>query len=90
MGLEEILFLRFAHRMLEPAWDSNHIAVCRYSSAAPKPAGARALIARGRPEDLDRAQHMLEQAEETAERLDGGLVTREVAECRAALAAMSK
>ena len=48
---------------------------------------ARALIARGRPEDLDRAQHMLEQAEETAERLGGGLVTREVAECRAALAA---
>ena len=50
---------------------------------------ARALIARGRPEDLDRAQHMLEQAEETAERLGGGLVTREVAECRAALAAIN-
>ena len=48
---------------------------------------ARALIARGRPEDLDRAQHMLEQAEEPAARLGGGLVTREVAECRAALAA---
>jgi class 3 adenylate cyclase len=47
---------------------------------------ARALIARGRPEDLDRAQHMLEQAE-TARRLGAGLVTREAAECRAALAA---
>jgi hypothetical protein len=50
---------------------------------------ARALIARGRPEDLDRAQQMLEQAEETAERLGGGLVAREVADCRAALAAIS-
>ena len=49
---------------------------------------ARTLIARGRPEDLDRALHMLEQAEETAVRLGGGLVTREVAECRAALAAI--
>ena len=36
---------------------------------------ARALIARGRPEDLERARHMLEQAEETAARLGGGLVT---------------
>jgi hypothetical protein len=50
---------------------------------------ARALIARGRPEDLERAQQMLEQAEETAERLGGGLVTREVAERRATLAAIS-
>ncbi len=50
---------------------------------------ARALIARGRPEDLERAQHMLEQAEEVAERLGGGLVSREAAECRSALAAMS-
>jgi class 3 adenylate cyclase/tetratricopeptide (TPR) repeat protein len=49
---------------------------------------ARALIARGRPEDLDRAQHMLEQAEETATCLGAGLVTREVAECRAELAAV--
>jgi hypothetical protein len=31
---------------------------------------------------------MLEQAEETAVRLGGVLVTREVAECRAALAAI--
>jgi tetratricopeptide (TPR) repeat protein len=50
---------------------------------------ARALIARVRPEDLDRAQHMLEQAEEVAERLGGGFVTREVAECRAVLGALS-
>ena len=50
---------------------------------------ARALIARGRPEDLDRAQHMLEQAEEVAERLGGGFVTREVAEGRAVLGALS-
>jgi hypothetical protein len=48
---------------------------------------ARALIARSRAEDRDRAQSMLEQAEETAGRLGAGLVTREVAECRAALAA---
>jgi tetratricopeptide (TPR) repeat protein len=48
-------------------------------------AWARALIARGRPGDLDRAQTMLEQAEGTAARLGGGFVTREVAECRAAL-----
>ena len=50
---------------------------------------ARALIARGGREDLERAQQMLGQAEETAESLGGGLVTREVAECRAALAAIS-
>ncbi len=47
---------------------------------------ARVLIARGRPEDLDRAQHMLEQAEETAARLGADGIAREVAECRAALA----
>jgi hypothetical protein len=50
---------------------------------------ARALIPRGRPEDLDRAQQMLEQAEEVAERVGGGLVTREAAECRVVFAAVS-
>ncbi len=50
---------------------------------------ARALIARDRPQDLDRAQHMLEQAEHTAARLGAEGITREVAECRAALAAIS-
>jgi hypothetical protein len=50
---------------------------------------ARALIARGRAEDLERAQHMLEQAEEVAGRLGAQGVTREVAECRTALAAIS-
>ena len=49
-------------------------------------AWARALIARGRPEDLDRAQHMLEEAEDTARRLGAEGITREVAQCRAALA----
>ncbi len=52
-------------------------------------AWARALIARGRPGDLDRAQTMLDQAEDTAGRLGGGFVTREITECRAALAAVS-
>jgi len=47
---------------------------------------ARTLIARGRPEDVDRAKHMLEQAEETAERLGAEGIAREVGECRAALA----
>lgn len=46
----------------------------------------RALIARGRPEDLDRARPMLEQAAETAERLGAEGITREIAESRAALA----
>jgi hypothetical protein len=50
---------------------------------------ARALIARGRPEDLDRAQQLVGPAKETAERLGAGLVTREVADCRAALASIS-
>ncbi len=50
---------------------------------------ARALIARGRPEDFERARHLLEQAEETAARLGGELVTQEVEEFRAALAALS-
>ena len=51
---------------------------------------ARALIARGQLEDLKRAEQMLEQAEEAAERLSGGLVTREAAECRVSLAAISR
>ena len=50
---------------------------------------ARALIARGRPGDLTRAQQMLEQADETATRLGAQGTTREVAECRAAVAAIS-
>ena len=50
---------------------------------------ARTLIARGRPEDLERAQHMLEQAEDTAGRLGAEGTTREVEECRAALAAIN-
>jgi tetratricopeptide (TPR) repeat protein len=50
-------------------------------------AWARSLIARGRPEDLDRAAPMLEEAHDTADRLGAGGVTREIAECRAALAA---
>jgi len=50
---------------------------------------ARALIARGRPEDSSRAQHMLEQAEGTATRLGAGGITREIEDCRAALAAVS-
>ncbi len=51
---------------------------------------ARALIARGRPEDLDRAQPMLDQAEDTAGRLGAKGITREVAECYAVLAAVSR
>jgi predicted ATPase len=50
-------------------------------------AWARVLIARGRPADLDRAAPMLEQAHDTATRLGAGGITREIAECRAALAA---
>jgi len=46
------------------------------------------LIARGRPEDRDRAQHMLEQAEETAAQLEAQGITREAAQCRATLAAI--
>jgi tetratricopeptide (TPR) repeat protein len=50
---------------------------------------ARALTARGRPADLERAQRLLDQAEETAASLGGELAMREAAECRAALAATS-
>jgi tetratricopeptide (TPR) repeat protein len=50
---------------------------------------ARELIARGRPEDLDSAPAMLEQAEEGAERLEADGIARGVAECRTALAAIS-
>ena len=46
---------------------------------------ARTLITQNRPEDIDRAKHMLEQADEVARRLGAGLITREVAECRSAL-----
>jgi class 3 adenylate cyclase/tetratricopeptide (TPR) repeat protein len=48
---------------------------------------ARTLIARGQPEDHGRAQTLLEQAGEAAERLGAAGITREVEECRAALAA---
>jgi class 3 adenylate cyclase/tetratricopeptide (TPR) repeat protein len=51
---------------------------------------ARTLVARGRPADIERAEQMLGQAEEVAVRLGGGLVSREVAECRAELATISK
>jgi class 3 adenylate cyclase/tetratricopeptide (TPR) repeat protein len=50
---------------------------------------ARSLIARGRPEDLVRAQHMLEQAEATARRSGAEGVMRKVAECTAGLAAIA-
>ena len=50
---------------------------------------ARALIARGRPEDLERAQPMLEKAKDTAGRLGAEGITREITECRAALVALS-
>jgi len=50
---------------------------------------AGALIARGRSEDLERAQRMLEQADEVAGRLGAQGVTPEIAECRGALAAIS-
>jgi hypothetical protein len=62
----------------------------RRCAAAPRPHPRRLGPRAHRPrpaEDLDRAPDMLEQAEETAERLGGGLITREVAECHAALAA---
>jgi class 3 adenylate cyclase/tetratricopeptide (TPR) repeat protein len=50
-------------------------------------AWARALIARGRPGDADRAQTMLDEADDAASRLGADGVTREIAECRTVLAA---
>jgi class 3 adenylate cyclase/tetratricopeptide (TPR) repeat protein len=47
---------------------------------------AQTLIARGRSEDLGRAQAMLAQANDTAERLGAQDIVREVTECRATLA----
>ncbi len=49
---------------------------------------ARALIARARSEDLERATRMLEHADETARGLGGNGIAREVADCRSALAAI--
>ena len=46
------------------------------------------LIARGRREELDRAQSMLEQAGDTAKRLGAEGVAREVATCNTALTAI--
>lgn len=51
---------------------------------------AHALIARGRPEDLDRARLMLEQADEAAGRLGAQGIAREVAESRDAIASISR
>ena len=50
---------------------------------------ARALFARGRAEDLDRAQAMLEHAENTAARLGADGIARRVAEYRTSLGAIS-
>ena len=49
---------------------------------------ARALITRGRPEDLDRIHPMLEQAEQAARRAGATGTITKVAECRSALAAV--
>jgi hypothetical protein len=49
---------------------------------------ARALIARGRPEDLARTPPMLDQAARAASHLGTEGIARDVAECRAALAAI--
>ncbi len=50
---------------------------------------ARVLIARGRPQDVDRARSMLDQAHEVAERLGAAGIAHEAAECRAVLAGQS-
>jgi class 3 adenylate cyclase/tetratricopeptide (TPR) repeat protein len=52
-------------------------------------AWARALTDRGRPEDLDRAQQMLEHAAAVAARSGAEGLTRQIAECRAAMGALS-
>jgi hypothetical protein len=49
---------------------------------------ARALIARGRREDRERARLMLHEGEETAGRLGAEGIKREVAECDASLGAI--
>src|SRR5207245_1165060 len=51
---------------------------------------ARALLARGQPEDLERARHMLEQAEQTAARLGAEGIAREVAESHTALVTVTR
>ena len=53
-------------------------------------AWAHALIARGRPQDLQRVKVMLDEAEEAAERLAAEGVTQEAAACRTALAAVTE
>lgn len=78
-----------AERHFAPAVEIEARLGAPLSVARSRVGWARALVARGGPQDLDRAKQMLEQAEETAERLDGGLVMREAAQCRAALAAIS-
>jgi class 3 adenylate cyclase/tetratricopeptide (TPR) repeat protein len=52
-------------------------------------AWARVLIARSRPEDLERAAPMLDQAHDTATRLGVEGITREITASRTALAAIS-
>jgi class 3 adenylate cyclase/tetratricopeptide (TPR) repeat protein len=49
---------------------------------------AHALLARGRPEDLDRAQHLLTEAEDVAGRLGAEGIIGRVVECRRTLAAI--
>jgi hypothetical protein len=51
---------------------------------------ARALIARGGPEDIDRAGVMLENASDVATSRGAEIIMRQVAECRALLAAVSR
>lgn len=51
---------------------------------------SRALIARGQADDLDRAGRMLEQAEEATHRMSAGGIAKDVAECRAMLAAAAR